>query len=372
MEKSKEKKIAIVHDFLVQHGGAEKVLEIIAEMFPGAPIYTLLYDKNEMGSKFSDREIRTSFLQKFPKFLKKRYRFLLPFFIVVPEVFDLRDFDLVISSSGAWSKGIVTKLNTKHIAYIHSPMRFVWDYNEKYFKEKGVRPTLFKRIFMSYLRIWDYMAAQRPEFLIANSEYTKQRINKYYRRESTVIYPAVDIAAGIDQKNTNENEEKDFFLVVSRLSGYKKVDIIVEAFNKLGLPLIVVGKGEQYEKLKKIAGENIKILGWQNEDSLKKYYSSARAFVFIAEEDFGIAPVEAMKFGVPVVAFRSGGLLEIVEEGKTGEFFDAQTPEVLSDGIRRFMENEKSYDRIYIMEKASVFSKDRFKKELESFIRGIE
>src|SRR4030042_5298091 len=189
-------KVALIHDFLLYPGGAEKVLEVLAEMFPEAPIYTLLYDQEKMRGKFSDREIHTSFLQKFPKFLRKRYKYLLPLMPTAPETFDLRDFDLVISSSGAWSKGIVTKLNTIHIAYINSPIRFVWDYNERYVrdqKSKIKNKIFFIRLLLSYLRLWDYEAAQRPDYLIANSKYTQERIAKYYRRESSVIYPPVSI-----------------------------------------------------------------------------------------------------------------------------------------------------------------------------------
>lgn len=190
MKQIENLKVALVHDFLVQFGGAERALETLCEMFPKAPVYTLLYDKEKMKGKFENKEIRTSFLQKFPRFLRKRYQYLLPFFPVAVETFDLRDFDLVISSSSAWGKGIVTKLNTIHIAYIHSPMRFVWDWNEKYLSED--RKEKFKflvRPFLSYLRIWDKMASERPDFLIANSKYTQSRINKYYRRNSTIIYP---------------------------------------------------------------------------------------------------------------------------------------------------------------------------------------
>jgi len=175
MEGKKDLKIALVHDFLLYQGGAERVLKVLSEMYPEAPIYTLLYDKEKMNRMFEGKDIRPSYLQKFPKFLKKHYQWLLLFFPVVPETFDLREYDLVISSSGAWSKGIVTKLNTIHVAYLHSPMRFVWDYNERYLK----KPSIFTRFVFNYLRIWDRMAADRPDYLIANSKYTQKRIEKY-------------------------------------------------------------------------------------------------------------------------------------------------------------------------------------------------
>ncbi len=370
-------RVALVHDFLVQYGGAERVLEVLGEMFPKAPVYTLLYDKEKMRGKFSSKEIRTSFLQKFPKFLRKRYRYLLPFMPTAPETFDLRDFDLVISSSGAWSKGIVTKLNTVHIAYIHSPMRFVWDYNERYVRDQksafgGKVQSFITRILLSYLRLWDYEAAQRPDYLIANSKYTQERITKYYRRESVVIYPPVEKFEILNPKSETNSKFKiqnsKFFLVVSRLSPYKKADLVVKAFNKLELPLVIIGEGEQYKYLKKIAGKNIKILGWQSDGKLAEYYANARAFIFPAEDDFGLAPVEAMSYGVPVIAYRKGGAAETIIEGVTGEFFNAQTPEVLADGVRRFMEKENQYDKEAIKKRAGEFSKEKFRKEFSEFI----
>jgi glycosyltransferase involved in cell wall biosynthesis len=340
-----------------------------------------------MGSMFKDKDIRTSYLQKFPRFLKRRYEFLLPFFPVIPETFDLREFDLVISSSGAWSKGIVTKLDTLHVAYLHSPMRFVWDYNERYLKErKKIRFKFFFRFVFNYLRIWDKLASERPEYLIANSRYTQQRVSKYYRRESMVIYPPVSMKPGTWNVKQSSNPgdvkkmfhdpspmvyEKDYFLVVSRLSGYKKVDVVVEAFNKLGLPLVVVGTGEQEQYLKKIAKENIKILGWQSDEITREYFKNAEAFIFPAEDDFGIAPVEAMLAGIPVIAYRTGGALETVQEGVTGEFFDSQTPEVLADGVRRYLNNKEKYDRSVIRKRGEEFSRERFRDEFGKFINHI-
>ncbi|HEX8974554.1 MAG TPA: glycosyltransferase [Patescibacteria group bacterium] len=375
----KKPKIALVHDFLIQQGGAERVLKVLAEMYPEAPIYTLLYDKEKVGGQFSGREIRTSYLQNFPKFLRKRHRWLLPLFPSAVETFDLRDFDLVISSSGAWMKGIVTRLNTKHVSYVHSPMRFVWDYNDRYLKDNGKKKvSLVLRFLLNYIRTWDRLAADRPEHLIANSEYTKKRIGKYYRRDSSVIYPPVEMLSSVigHQSLDDEKDDRlpiaDYFLVVSRLSPYKKVDIVVEAFNKLGLPLVVIGTGQQEKYLRKIAKDNVNILGWQNDATVRKYMEKATGFIFPCEDDFGIAPVEAMSCGVPVLAYRKGGALETVQEGVTGEFFDAQTPEVLSDGVRRFMLNKDKYDKENIKKRGQEFSKERFEKEIMEYIDKIE
>ena len=390
-ENNKNIKIALVHDFLVQQGGAERVLKELCEMYPNAPIYTLLYDEEKMGGMFDGKDIKPSYLQKFPKFLRRNYRWLLPFFPVIPETFDLREYDLVISSSGAWSKGIVTKLDTTHIAYLHSPMRYVWDYNEKYVKEnKKLRFGFLLRFVFNYLRVWDRLAADRPDHLIANSSYTQQRITKYYRRDSEVIYPPVvnNFEFRISNLQSSQNEKiskiktleiqskfkiqnSKFFLVVSRLSAYKKVDLVVESFNKLGLPLVVIGTGEQEKYLRKIAKENIHILGWQDDEVTQEYYQNALAFVFPCEDDFGITPLEAMLRGVPVIAYRKGGALETVQEGITGEFFDAQTPEVLADGVRRFLNNKDNYDKDVIRKRGEEFSRERFKNEFGMFVENV-
>ncbi|MFZ2154070.1 MAG: glycosyltransferase [Candidatus Moraniibacteriota bacterium] len=366
----KNLKVALVHDFLVQYGGAERVLEVLAEMFPQAPIYTLLYDKEKMKGHLVDREIKTSFLQKFPQWLKKRRRYLLPFMLTAPETFDLRDFDLVISSSGAWSKGIVTRLDTLHISYLHSPMRFVWDYHEKYLEDIKQKMGICKRMFLTYLRIWDFEAAQRPDILVANSNYTKERIKKYYRRDCEVIYPATLVLNQKNIKTLKQDETNDYFLIVSRLAQYKKIDLVVETFNKLELPLIIIGEGEQEKKIRKIAKKNIKILGWQDDKVLANYYQNARALIFPTVDDFGLTMVEAMSFGKPVIAIDEGGAREIVVAGVNGEFFAAQTVEVLADGVRRFIKNEAQYETKNIQELAEKFTVDIFKEKLGRLIEN--
>jgi len=380
MENNKPK-VALVHDFLTQCGGAERVLEVLAEMYPEAPIYTLLYDKEKMHGKFKDKRIYTSFLQKFPRCVRKRYKWLLPLMPIAPETFDLRDYDLIISSSGAWSKGIVTRLNSIHVAYLHSPMRFVWDSNEEYLKQQknNFLTKYLARRMLNYIRVWDKVAADRPDYIISNSKYTHDRVKKYYRRESVVIYPPVEMFRRPTSKEGEDKTSLDvgrlsdkYFLVVSRLSAYKKVDVVVEAFNKLKLPLVVVGEGEQKKHLEKIAGENIKILGWQSDKKLSELYQNARAFIFPSVDDFGIAPVEALAHGVPLLAIRSGGVKEIMVEGKTGEFFDVAVPEIVADAVRRFRENEASYDREFMKSRAGEFGKERFIEEFREFIKKIK
>lgn len=363
--------VALVHDFLNQWGGAERVLAALHEMFPEAPIYTLLHDPAKMRGKFERAEIHTSFLQKFPKFLKRHLKYILPLLPTAPETFNLRDYDLVVSSSGAWSKGVIVKPKTIHICYCHSPMRFAWDWNEKYIKEQkvgGVR-EFFARLFLNYVRMWDKVAADRPDFFIANSRYTQARIKKYYGRESEVVYPPVELNPPLAPP-LEKGDKGGFFLIVSRLSPYKKIEIAVEAMNKLNLPLVVVGEGEpKYVKfLKSIAGPKTKFLGWKSDEETKKYFAECRAFLFPGEDDFGIAPVEAMSFGKPVIALRKGGATETVVEGETGEFFDEPAIEVLADAIRRFQENEENYDPEKIREQAEKFSKEKFVENIRVIV----
>lgn len=388
MIKNRKIKVALVHDFLTQYGGAERVLEELCKMYDEAPIYTLLWNKEKMGNKFAGRDVRVSYLQKFPRFLRHRLGWILPFLPVAPETFDLREFDLVISSSGAWSKGIITRLNTPHIAYIHSPMRFVWDRNEKYMREeRKEKLAFFLRPIFSYLRLWDRLAADRPDYMIANSQYTRSRIWKYYRRDSRVIYPPVNQTTrslehgAQDKKQTNlkselktsngnfQKPDTGYFLIVSRLSAYKKIDAAVEAFNRLELPLVIVGEGKERKRLEKMARQNIKFTGWISEEKLDHIYSQARAFIFPGVDDFGIAPVEAMSRGVPVIALKKGGVREIVEEGKTGIFFEASTPEIISDGVRRFCERESDFDNAYIQKSARNFSPENFRESFGEIVK---
>lgn len=367
----KKKKVALVHDFLVSYGGAERVFEAMAEMYPDAPIYTLLYDKERMGEHFRGRDIRVSWLAKLPNFLKKRYRFFLPFFPVAVESFDLRDFDVVISSCGAWSKGIITRLNTKHIAYLHSPMRYAWDYHEQYLGELGARGKrkIFLRMFMSYLRVWDRQAAERPDVLLVNSKFTEKRVKKYYRRESTVMYPgALDLFEKNKQILLSPQKKREYFLVVSRLTRSKKIDKVVEAFNKLGLPLVVVGIGPDQEMLEGIAENNITFRGFVEDRELAELYRGARAVIFPSEEDFGMVAVEALSFGTPVIAYEYGGIQEIIEQGKTGELFHAQTPEIIAEGVRRFLENEGEYDEALMKQSVAHLTKERFQEEIRKFM----
>ncbi|MDZ7611393.1 MAG: glycosyltransferase [Candidatus Moranbacteria bacterium] len=378
---SNDKNIAIVHDFLLSRGGAEFVLENIAGLFPEAPVFTLLARKEQKKAQtgepawLRDREVRESFLAKFPGFMQNRHRFLLPFMPTAVESFDLRDYEWVITSSGAFSKGVVVKSYTKHICYMHSPMRYLWDWSHEYLQDCKLRgkAKLLTRMYLNYLRMWDRASAQRPDRIIANSQYTADRIKKYYNRESEVIYPPVKMD---DLRPSGSHQ--GYFLTVSRLVEYKRLDVLIDAFDKMGLPLVIVGDGPQKKYLrKKIAREclrpdKIKIMGWLERKKLVKMYQEARAFVFASEEDFGIAPAEAMAAGKPVIALGKGGALETVKEGFSGEFFDHCQVEIIADAVRRFMEKEKTYEASDISQSVRKFSSENFRRNLEEYIEEAQ
>ncbi len=344
----------------------------LADMFPEAPIYAFLYDQEKMGKYFPAERIRTSFLQKFPKWWRSRPRYLLAFMPVAPETFDLRDFDLVISSSSAFAKGIITRPKTVHINYCHNPARFLWDYSHEYLGQQkvgGARHFLAK-LFMSYLRLWDRAASQRVDYFVANSRATAGRIAKFYRREAKVIYPPVRVANG-QLASPAQTQNPDYFLIVSQLTPYKKVDVAIEAFNRLGLLLVIIGEGPQEEYLRSIARANVRILGWRSDQEVAEYYKNCFAFIFPGEDDFGMAPVEAMSYGKPVLAFKAGGAQETVLPFMTGELFEAQTPEVLADGVRRLRANYSRYSPLVIRKWAEKFSVERFRSEMMEFVKKV-
>ncbi len=359
-------KIALVHDFLLYRGGAERVLRSFSNMFPAAPIYTLLYDEMGMKGMFVDREVRASFLGSWPKFLQRRHRWLLPIYPVAIEALDLRNFDVVLSSSGAWSKGVVTRLYTKHVAYIHSPMRFVWDQNERYLKSTGGF-HFCKRTALSYLRLWDKEAADRPDTLIANSAYTASRIDKYYRRSSEVVFPPVGKSLFALESTQIPLVERPF-VVVSRLSVYKHIDRIVRVFAQLKLPLLVIGTGAESARLRRIAPSNIRFLGEISDADLMDVYRSARAFVFAGEEDFGLGMAEAQASGIPVVALAHGGAREIVDDGVTGVLFDEPSVQGIERGISIFLDREATFDRTHIRHRAERFSETYFQTSIRTIL----
>lgn len=355
-------KVALVHDYLNQYGGAEKVLEVFAEIFPDAPIYTLVYDPALVNKIFPGKEIRASFLQKIP-FAKSYHRIFPPLMPFAVEKFDLSQYDLVLSDSAAFSKGVITRPETLHVCYCHTPIRYAWDDSHKYIREFNM-PFLVKplvHVFMNYLRLWDREASFRVDKFMCNSDFVAKRIGKYYKTKATVIYPPINTEEFFPGEKT-----KDYFLMVGRLLVYKRFDLAIDAFNELGLPLKIVGTGPEFGKLKKRANWNIEFLGDVDNQKLREYYQSCRALIFPQEEDFGIVAVEAMACGRPVIAYRGGGAMESIKEGETGLFFNEQKIDSLIEAVKKF-ELEK-FDSGKIRIHAEQFNKKNFIKKINEFI----
>jgi len=350
-----------VHDWLNQIGGAEGVLEALVEMYPAAPIYTSMYWPQAMPQAYRSWDIRTSFMDRLP--LAKRYHQpFLPLYPLAFESFDLAGYDLVISNKSAFCHGVIVPPEALHICYCLTPTRFLWDYH-RYVQREGVGRLvrLLLPLFLNYLRVWDRAAADRVDHFVAISQAVRRRIAKYYRREATVIYPPVDTG-----KYAPADSHDDYFLIVSRLIPYKRIDLAVRAFNELRLSLVIVGDGRDRRRLEKMAGPNIRFLGRVPEDKLRELFSRCRAFIFPGLEDFGIAPVEAQAAGRPVIAYAGGGALETVVEGVTGAFFHQQTPEALIEAIEKF--DDGAYDPAAIRRHAQRFDKKVFKRRLGEFV----
>lgn len=355
-------RIALVHDYLVQRGGAERVLECFGELFPEASIFTLVYDKDAMNGLFEGRRIHTSYLQKLP-FAKTRHRLFPPLMPPAIEQFDFSQYDIVLSDSSSYAKGIITGPDTLHVCYMHTPMRYAWDDCQKYTQDFYF-PSIIKKIvpfFMNYIRLWDRVSAERVDKFIANSNFVAKRIEKYYRKKAVVIHPPVNVA-----KFKVAEKTADYYLMVGRLIAYKRHDIAIEAFNKLGLPLKVVGRGPELQRLKKLAGPNVEFLGRVSDEELPGYYAACKGFVFPQEEDFGIVAIEAMASGRPLVAYRGGDIPEHMEEGKAGVFFDEQTPEAIMAAVKEF--ETKQFDPQYIRAKALKFDREVFKAKIKEYV----
>lgn len=355
-------RVALVHDFLTQYGGAEKVLEALHEIWPEAPVYTLFYDKKIFGDKFKDWDIRVSPIQNLPLAVK-HYRAYLALMPVAIERFDLRDYDLVISDSSAYSKGVLTHGKTIHITYCHSPTRYLWSDTYEYLEGLKGLEKIFKKFLpplLTYLRNWDYLAAQRPDYFLTNSNFVAQRIKKYYHRESTIVYPPVETDKFFISKDID-----NYFLIISRFRPYKKIDLAIQAFNQLKIPLKIIGSGED-KALRQMAKSNIEFIGSVSDEKKAEYLAHCQALIFPQEEDFGITAVEAMAAGRPVIAYRAGGALETVIEGVSGKFFDDQNWQSLAEAVIKFKPEEFNPEKI--RQHALKFDKERFKKEIKEFI----
>lgn len=352
------KKVAIVYDRVNKWGGAERVLLALHKIFPDAPLYTSVYLPT--GAPWAEvfPKVIPSFLQKFP--FSKYHQLYAPLMPFVFESFNFDKYDLVISVTSESAKGIVTKPGTVHICYCLTPTRYLWSGYREYFKNKLLRILSFPLIV--YLRFWDKQAAGRPDKFIAISKEVQGRIKKYYSKDSSVVYPPVTLLA--KKKKTTSGE---YFLIVSRLVPYKRVDIAVRAFNKLGFPLKIVGTGSEEGKLRKIAKDNIEFLGSLTDKELVRYYERCRCLIFCGKEDFGLAIIEANSFGKPVIAFRAGGALESVVEGKTGIFFDKQSPNSLTQEVLKF--GKISFNANACIQRAREFNYASFRK---NFLLEVE
>lgn len=354
-------RVALVHDYLNQMGGGEKTLLALAQIFPGAPIYTSIYEPSRVDNAFRSLDIRTSFMQGLP-FVKRHHQPFLPLYPFAMESFDLRDYDLVLSDSSAFAKGIVTRPETTHICYCHTPMRWAWNFEDYIERERiGRMGRLALAPFISWLRLWDYASAARVDAYIANSPVVAARIAKYYRRESVIIPPPVDVT-----RFQVSTRREDYFLVTSRLVPYKRIDLAVRAFTKLGLPLRIVGSGRDEASLRKMAGPNVRFMGRLSDEQVREQMAGCRAFIFPGEEDFGITPVEAQACGKPVIAYGAGGALSTVIEGATGLFFREQTPEALAEVVSNF--RDEQFHPLTIRRHAEQFDTARFAERLTRFI----
>lgn len=357
-------RVAIVHDWLTNLGGGERVVDALCDAFPKAPIYTSVYNPDGI-SIFQDKKVISSFLQRWP--LAKSKHQLYPMLRKYAfESFDFSDFDVVITSSSAESKGIITSTDTMHFSYIHTPTRYYWSGYQDYLDSPGLGPfspiaKFFLPKVVSRMRYWDYAAAQRPDYLIANSQTVQNRITKYYNRESKIIFPPVDI-----DNFKVVNSKKDYYLVVSRLIPYKRVDLAVQACSELGRRLIVVGSGSELANLRKIASDDVEFIQDANDRQVSNLYSNSRGFIFTAYEDFGITPVEAMASGVPVITYGKGGGSESVIDKKTGIFFSDQSVDCLKKAILDFEKN--NFSKELIRKHAEKFSKKRFIDEIKTVI----
>src|SRR3989344_3057679 len=357
-------RVALVHDYLTQLGGAERVLESLAAMYPDAPIFTLLYDETGTQGMFRDRDIRTSFLQRFWG-AKKYHRLFPPLMPQAVEAFDLRGFDLVISSASSFAKGVITHPGTVHVSFVHTPLRYAWDDSQRYVEEFQAFPAVLKHLArpaLTYLRLWAREAAQRPDVLVANSAHVQQRIRKYYGREAHIVYPPARTSTCTDIQGAAD----DAYLMWGRLMAYKRFDLGIRAAASAGVPLRIIGQGPELRQLKRIAGTNVTFLGAANDTALRRELTSAKAVVFPQEEDFGIIAAEALAAGVPVIAFRKGGATEIVRDGKDGVFIEEQTTEALAGAMAGFDPTNFSPDTLRA--RAAEFDESVFVQNMQSVI----
>jgi glycosyltransferase involved in cell wall biosynthesis len=356
-------KTAVIHEWLVTYAGSERVVEQMLSIYPEADLFSLVeFLPDDLKHFIQHKSVQTSFIQKLP-FANPRFRQYLPLMPLAIEQFDLSAYDLVLSSNHAVAKGIITHPDQLHICYVHTPIRYAWDLQQDYLKEaRGIR-AFFIQLVLHYLRLWDFASASRVDHFVANSHFVARRIWKTYRRPAQVIYPPVAV-----DRFQAKSQREDFYFILSRFVPYKRVDLVVEAFTRLGLPLVVIGDGANWQQVKALAGANIQLLGHQSDAVVVDYMQRCKAFVFAAAEDFGIAPVEAQAAGAPVIAYGKGGVTETVIEGKTGVFFLKQTVESLMEAVQRFESGVYAFDSEVLRQNAERFSPENFRAQLSEFV----
>lgn len=365
-------KVAIVHYWLVNMRGGEKVVEALLDIFPQAEIFTLVYDESKISDKINSKKIHTSFIQNLP-FGVSKYQHFFPLFPFAMEQFDLSGFDLVISSDSGFSKMALTGAKQRHVTYCHTPMRYAWDKYFEYLNENGLGffKRLAMRVFMHYVRLTDLASSFRVDNFIANSKTVAARVKKHYRRDAEVIYPPVDCAKFTAAPASEEAAGEPFYLFVGQLIPYKKPDVAVRAFNELGLNLIVAGTGQMEKELRKTAAPNVKFIGRAEDARLANLYQNCEALIFPNEEDFGIVPVECMASGKPVIALNSGGASETVVDGKTGVLFDGCDAKSLINAVRRFIAVRGTFRAEAIREHALAFDTEVFKTRIRKFFEKL-
>lgn len=349
-------RIAVVHDYFIQMGGAEKVAEEFHAMFPGSDLHSTV-DRRRMPAN-------SSWLQKLPVNEKNHRLFFLAYPFAV-ESMDLSDYDLILSSSSGYAKGVSKKKNAVHVCYCHTPMRWVWRFDSYAEREKfGPVTRALLPMALAGLKQWDLRAAKQPDYYIANSNTVAERIKKFYGRESIVIPPPIDV-----DRFAPEDVDEDYFLVLSRLASYKRLDVAIEAFKKLDLPLVIIGDGPDRARLEKMAGPKTKFLGRQPDDVVNRYAARCRGLIFPGEEDFGMVPLEINAAGRPVIAFKAGGATETVIDGRTGVFFGTQTGDSLAEAVEKF--SEISWDKDFLRAHAMKFDRSVFENSVKKFLKKV-
>ncbi len=355
-------RVAIVCSWLNQYGGAERVLQALHDLYPEAPIYTSIFWPEALPASFRDWDVRPSSLDRLP-LIRQHHQWFLPLYPYAFDQFDLSDYEVVISVSSGFAHGVITGPNTLHICYCLTPARFLWGYHNYVEREDiGRFARLVVPLFVHRLRMWDRLAADRVDHFVAISRVVHQRIAKFYRRDAIVVHPPVEV-----ERFSLSEERGDYFLIASRLVPYKRIDLAVQAFSQLGLPLWIVGEGRDKPALESMAGSNVRFLGRVGDEELARYLSRCRAFIFPGEEDFGIAPLEAQAAGRPVIAYAAGGAMETVVEGVTGLFFHEPTADSLAAAVTRL--DSVEFDPVLIQEHARKYDRAAFQHKLAVYVR---